>query len=69
MAEEDSGHLGRIFRSIIVGGRPDSGFVDSELAQKEANELYNVKLFFKVNQNLCVFQLFFYLGWSRESWN
>ena len=41
-SNEEGGHLGRIFRSIISGGRSDSNQVDSELAKKEALELYKV---------------------------
>jgi annexin A7/11 len=41
-SNEEGGHLGRIFRSIVQGGRPDSGYVDHELAKKEAQELYQV---------------------------
>ena len=44
IAEEQGGYLGRIFRSIIQGGRPDSGYVDNNLAKQEALELYKVKV-------------------------
>ena len=39
---EEKGWLGRIFRSIASGGRPTDSNVDSGLAQKEAQELYDV---------------------------
>jgi annexin A7/11 len=39
--DEQNGPLGRIFRSIVSGGRPDNSSVDYGLAEKEAQELYD----------------------------
>lgn len=39
--KEEGGALGRIFRSLSQGVRPASSSVDSELAKKEAQELYD----------------------------
>jgi hypothetical protein len=41
MANEEGGPLGRIFRSISSGGRGQEKRADQELAQKEAQELYD----------------------------
>jgi len=41
--KEEGGPLGRIFRSLSQGVRPaSSGSVDTALAKKEAQELYDV---------------------------
>ena len=41
--KEEGGPLGRIFRSLSQGVRPaSSGLVDTALAKKEAQELYDV---------------------------
>jgi hypothetical protein len=42
IAHEEGGPLGRIFRSIASGNRPENGAVDNNLAKKEAQELYDV---------------------------
>lgn len=41
LAEEQNGDLGRLFRSIVSASRPSTSSVDSVLAQKEAQELYD----------------------------
>ena len=45
--KEEGGALGRIFRSLAQGVRPASGPVNTDLAKKEAQELYdvNIKIF------------------------
>ena len=41
--KEEGGPSGRIFRSLLQGVRPaSSGSVDTALAKKEAQELYDV---------------------------
>ncbi len=42
MLNEEGCKLGRIFRSIAAGGRSQCNIVDLQLAQKEAQDLYNV---------------------------
>jgi hypothetical protein len=42
MLNEEGCKLGRIFRSIAAAGRSQSTIVDLQLAQKEAQELYDV---------------------------
>lgn len=39
---EEDGPLGKIFRSIASGGRSVESSVDNQLAQKEAQALYDV---------------------------
>ena len=45
--EEQGGDLGRVFRSLVSGNRDASVYVDSNLAKKEAQELYDVRIFFR----------------------
>ena len=40
--KEEGGPLGRIFRSIVSGGRAENAGYDNKLAEKEAQELYDV---------------------------
>jgi hypothetical protein len=42
LANEENGPLGRLFRSLATGDRPSGNAVDSALAQKEAQEFYDV---------------------------
>ena len=42
LASEEKGPLGRIFRSIAGAGRAENRAADHSLAQKEAQELYDV---------------------------
>lgn len=42
LKNEEPGWVGRLFRSLAVGDRPDSHDVDVELAVKEAQEIYAV---------------------------
>lgn len=42
LEREEGGALGRIFRSLAQGVRPQSAIVDNALAKKEAQELYDV---------------------------
>lgn len=39
---EEDGPLGRVFRSLATADRPSGSGVDMGLAQKEAQELYDV---------------------------
>jgi len=41
IAEEQSGDLGKLFRALATAARPASNNVDSQLAEKEAQELYD----------------------------
>ena len=41
---EQSGDLGRLLVSLASGGRDNSQTVDIQLARKEAQELYDVRL-------------------------
>jgi annexin A7/11 len=41
LSSEQNGYLGRIFRSIATGNRPESSGYDEELAKSEAQELYD----------------------------
>lgn len=47
IAEEQSGDLGKLFRALATAARPASNNVDSQLAEKEAQELYDVNRIFK----------------------
>ena len=42
VASEQGGDFGRVLRSVASGNRDDSDDVDQELAEKEAQELYDV---------------------------
>lgn len=42
IAGEQDGDFGRVLRSVASGNRDDSDDVDQELAEKEAQELYDV---------------------------
>ena len=42
IGKEESGPLGRIYRSLVNAGRSTSKNVDLDLAKKEAQELYDV---------------------------
>ncbi len=45
LKNEESGSLGRLFRSLSTGERSDSIDADIDLAKKEAQKLYNVNFF------------------------
>ena len=44
IANKVDGLLGRIFSSIVSGGRAQNAGYDNKLAEKEAQELYDVIL-------------------------
>ena len=48
LAHEEGGALGRILRSIAAGGRAENHSVDMNLAQKDAQDLYDVSLLFSL---------------------
>ena len=45
LKNEESGSLGRLFRSLSTSERSDSIDADIDLAKKEAQKLYNVSFF------------------------
>ena len=52
LAHEECRSLGKIFRSIAKGGRAENHFVDMNIAQKEAQNLYDVRLLFSFRFNI-----------------
>ena len=44
--DEERGDTERVYRSIATGDRPSGSAVDNALAEKEAQDLYNVCLIF-----------------------
>ena len=45
ISNEQGGDLGRVFKSLASGGRQQEFEVDFELAELEADELFEVKSF------------------------
>lgn len=58
IAEEQSGDLGKLFRALATAARPASNNVDSQLAEKEAQELYDVNRIFKKILQLPIYYVF-----------
>ena len=56
---EESGDLGRIFKSISSGNRDDSTYSDQHLANKEAQELYDVTTNIFTNIKFFLFKVFY----------
>lgn len=46
LVNEETGLLGRLIRSLATGARSSSNDVDVELAEKEAQEIFDVNKFF-----------------------
>jgi hypothetical protein len=65
--DEDSGDSGRVYRSIAAGERPSETRADKSLAEKDAQEFYNVFYVFKliIIALNCFYKRFSILGRRR----
>lgn len=63
ISNEQGGDLGRVFKSLASGGRQTEEEVDYDLAELEADELFEVELKILIKLLLNVFYVVFFKGW------